>query len=100
MSDRINQENYRAATQYAAHHSRLPTEAQLTEYLRNNRIRMQDGSECEVPFRRAILELLDFHYQGIPMPPPLSRGYLKRTRGKRRVRKSRKLPNLRAYKQR
>ena len=88
MSDRINLENYHAAQQYAQHHSSVPTADTLRRWLSNNKVSIPGRSDTFVAFSPAILELLDHHARGTPIPPPLSRGYMKRTR--RRVKPTRR----------
>jgi len=99
MSSRVDLENYHAAHQYAQHYHNLPTEEALTRWLSNNKISIPGRSDTFVPFRPAILAMLSYHELGAPMPPPLSRGRLKRTKRRKGTKRSRSL-NLRKYKQR
>lgn len=78
MSDRINLENYHAAQQYAQHHETLPTADTLRRWLSNNKVSIPGRSDTFVEFRPAMLDLLRIHAEGVPMPPPLTRGYMKR----------------------
>ena len=91
MSDRINLENYHAAQMYARHHRTLPTADTLRRWLSNNKVSIPGRSDTFVEFSPAILELLDHHASGAPIPPPFTRGYMKRpTRRRRRARPTRR----------
>ena len=78
MSDRITLENYHAAQAYARHHHTLPTEAALRQWLSNNKVSIPGRSDTFVEFRPAMLTLLSYHADGIPLPPPLLRDRMKR----------------------